>query len=187
MKLAIMMTVAAMGLAVPAVAQQSTPITDQQKRAIQAVADKYVKADDTKDAKGIAALYTEDGILVGTYAPQTVIGRAAIEKSIADAIQQGQMASNLAVEFDWKSFAPVGNDMIIGSGTWADTLPMPPVAQTTTGQSATQSGSSQPPSQLALNPGDREHGSWTALYVMQGGEAKIRSLSYNVGFAGPAK
>ena len=80
MKRAIMMTVAAMGLAVPAVAQQSTAITDQQRRAIEAVADKYVKAIDTKDAKGLAALYTENGILVGTYAPQTVIGRAAIEK-----------------------------------------------------------------------------------------------------------
>jgi uncharacterized protein (TIGR02246 family) len=169
MRGAIMMTVAAAGLAVPAVAQQSTSITDQQKRAVQAVADNYVKGVDTKDAKGIAALYTEDGILVGTYAPQTLIGRAAIEKSLADAVQQGQMGSNLAVEFDWKSFAPIGNDMIIGSGTWADTLPMPPAAQATTGQPAPQSGSSQPPPQLALKPGDREHGSWTALYVMRGG------------------
>ena len=77
--------------------------------------------------------------------------------------------------------------MVIGSGTWADNLPMPPVAQATSSQPAAQSGSSQPPSQLAVKPGDREHGSWTALYVMQGGEAKIRSLSYNVGFAGPTK
>ena len=182
---AIMLTAVTMGLAAPALAQQSTAITDQQKQAVQAAIDKYVKAANARDAKGVAALYTEDGIVVGTYVPQTLMGRAAIEKYLADVIQQGQYASDLAVEADLKSAASLGNNLILVTGTWADTLPTPPVAQAASTQ---QSGSSQPPpSQLALKPGDREHGSWTAIDELRGGELLIRSLSYNVGFAGPSK
>ena len=181
---AIMLTVATMGLAVPALAQQSTALTDQQKQAVQAGIDKYVKAFDAKDAKGVAALYTEDGIIVGTFLPETLAGRAAIEKYIVDLIQQGRFPSDLASEADWKSAASLGNNLILVTGTWADTLPMPPTAQAATTQ---QSGSSQPPSQLALKPGDREHGSWTALEEMRGNEVLIRSLSYNIGVAGPPK
>jgi uncharacterized protein (TIGR02246 family) len=181
-----MLAVVTIGLTAPALAQQAE-VTDQQKQAIQAGIDKYITASNAKDTKALAALFTDDAMLVGTYVPGTLIGRPAIEKYLTDVGQQGQFASNLAIEADPKSFASLGNDMILVSGTWADTLPMPPVAQANTSVSTQQSGSSQPPSQLALKPGDREHGSWTVIDVVRGDDVLIRSLSYNVGVSAPAK
>ena len=181
-----MLAIVTLALAAPALAQQAM-VTDQQKQAVQAAIDKYIKANNAKDAKELANRYTEDATLVGTYVPGTLIGRPAIEKYLTDVVQQGQIGSNLAVEADPKSFASLGNDMILVSGTWADTTPMPPMAQANTNASTQQSGSSQPPSQLALKPGDREHGTWTAIDVVRGDDALIRSLSYNVGVAGPSK
>ena len=179
-KRVVMMTVAAMALAVPALAQQSTPLTDLQKQAVQASVDKYIKGVNAKDAKGIASLYTDDAVIVGTYVPQTLAGRAAIEKYLSE----GQFGANFTAEADWKSSVSLGNNLLLIVGTWADTLPTPPVAQADTTQ---QSGSSQPPSQLSLKPGDREHGSWAAIDEMRGNEVLISILSYNIGFAGPTK
>ncbi|MGO8921021.1 MAG: YybH family protein [Stellaceae bacterium] len=191
MKRALVLAVMSMGLAVPAFAQQSSPITEQQKQAIQAVNEKYIKAYDGKDAKGLAALYADDGMVVGSF--EMVMGRQEIEKHVTDLIQQGQLGSDLAVEVDWKSVASLGNNLILGAGTWAATLPLPPVAQSTgqptaaQGSSQQQSGSSAPPSQLNLKPGDRMHGSYTFLDEIRGNDVLIRSLSYNVGVAGPTK
>jgi uncharacterized protein (TIGR02246 family) len=181
-----MLAIVTLALATPALAQQAM-VTDQQKQAVQAAIDKYITASTAKDTKTLAALFTDDAMLVGTYVPGTLIGRPAIEKYFTDAAREGQFGSNLAIEADPKSFASLGNDMILVSGTWADTTPMPPMAQANTNASTQQSGSSQPPSQLALKPGDREHGSWTVIDVVRGDNALIRSLSYNVGIAGPAK
>ncbi|HUC65288.1 MAG TPA: SgcJ/EcaC family oxidoreductase [Stellaceae bacterium] len=181
-----MLAVVTIGLTTPALAEQAM-VTDQQKQAVQAAIDKYITAYDAKDTKALAALYTDDAMLVGTYVPGTLIGRPAIEKYLSDAAQQGQFASKLAVETDPKSFVALGNDMILVSGTWADTLPTPAMAQANTTASPQQSGTSQPPSQLALKPGDREHGSWTAVDEVHGDDVLIRSLSYNVGLAAPAK
>jgi uncharacterized protein (TIGR02246 family) len=181
-----MLAVVTIGLTTSALAQQAM-VTDQQKQAVQAAIEKYITANNAKDAKALAALYTDDAMLVGTYVPGTLIGRPAIEKYLNDAAQQGQLGSNLAVEADAKSFASLGNDMILVGGTWSDTIPTPPMAQANTNASTQQSGSSQPPSQLALKPGDREHGSWTAIDVVRGDDVLIRSLSYNVGLAAPAK
>jgi uncharacterized protein (TIGR02246 family) len=180
MKRVVMVTVAAMALAAPALAQQSTPLTDQQKQAVQAAIDKYIKGINAKDAKGLANLYTDDAVVVGTYAPQPLVGRAAIEKYLSE----NPLGTNFTVEADWKSSVSLGNNRLLVVGTWADTVPSMPVAQAGTTQ---QSGSSQPPSQLSLKPGDREHGSWTAIDELRGGEVLIRMLSYNVGLAGPMK
>jgi uncharacterized protein (TIGR02246 family) len=182
----VMLAVVTMGCAAPALAQQPMQITDQQKHAVQAGIDRYMKAANAKDTKGIAALYSENGMLVGTYVPQPLIGRQAIEKYLEGAAQQGQMGSDLAVEADWKSAMPLGNNLIMIAGTWADTTPVPPTAQDTTRPQAAQSGSSQP-SQLSLKPGDREHGSWVAVDELRGDSVLIRSLSYNVGLAAPTK
>lgn len=181
-----MLAIVTLALAAPALAQQAM-VTDQQKQAVQAAIDKYITANNGKDAKGLTDRFTEDATIVGTYVPGTLIGRPAVEKYFTDAAHQGQLDSNLAIEVDPKSFASLGNDMILVSGTWAGTTPMPPVAQANTNASTQQSGTSQPPSQLALKPGDREHGSWTAIDVVRGDDVLIRSLSYNVGFAAPAK
>jgi uncharacterized protein (TIGR02246 family) len=180
MKRVVMMTVAAMALAAPALAQQSTPLTEQQKQAVQAAIDKYIKAFNAKDAKGLANLYTDDAVVVGTYVPQPLSGRAAIEKYLSG----GPLSTNFTIEADWRSSASLGNNRLLIVGTWADTVPAMPVAQAGATQ---QSGSSQPPVQLSLKPGDREHGSWAAIDEMRGGEVLIRMLSYNVGLAGPTK
>ncbi len=186
MKRIVMLAVVTTGFAVPALAQQTMPITDQQKQAVQAGMDQYMKAYNARDAKGIAALFSEDGMLVGTYVPEPIIGRQAIEKYTEAGMQQGQTGSDLTIGADWKSFVPLGNNLILIAGTWAETIPTPPTAQNTSGQPAAQSGSSQP-SQFNLKPGDREHGSWAAVEELQGNGVLIRSLSYNVGLAGPMK
>jgi uncharacterized protein (TIGR02246 family) len=180
------LAVVTMGLTAPAFGQQMM-VTDQQKQAVQAAIDKYITANNAKDAKGLTDRFTEDATIVGTYVPGSLIGRPAIEKYFTDAAHQDQLDANLAIEADPKSFASLGNDMILVSGTWAGTTPTPPMAQANTTASTQQSGSSQPPSQLALKPGDREHGSWTAIDVVRGDDVLIRSLSYNVGLAAPAK
>jgi uncharacterized protein (TIGR02246 family) len=191
MKRALMLAALSAVFAVPAFAQQSGAITEQQKQAVQAEIDKYVKAFNSKDAKGLAGLYAEDGMLVGSF--EMLMGRAAIEKNVTEAIQQGQLGSDLVVEPDWKMAVPLGNNLILNAGTWAATVPTPPVAQSTgqstAGQGSSQppSGASQPPSQLNLKPGDRMHGSYTAVDEIRGSEAVIRSLSYNVGNAPPPK
>ena len=191
MRRALVLAVMSASLAVPAFAQQSSPVTEQQKQAVQGVTDKYIKAYDGKDAKALAALYAEDGMVVGPF--EMLIGRAAIEKNLTDLIRQGQLGSNLVVETDWKSTISLGNNLIMGVGTWAATSAPPPVAQaaapppTAQTSSPPQSGSSQPPSQLNLKPGERMHGSFTFVDEMRGSETLIRSLSYNIGVASPSK
>jgi len=176
---------------IPALAQQSSPVSEQQNAAVQAAIDKYVKAFNGKDAKGLAALYAEDGMLVGPF--EMLMGRAAIEKNMSEMIERGQLGSDLVVEADWKSARFLGNNLVLSTGTWAATLPSPRLGQstgeTTAGQSSSQpsAGSSGPPSQLNLKPGDRMHGSYTALDEIRGGETLTRSLSYNVGEAAPGK
>jgi uncharacterized protein (TIGR02246 family) len=184
MKRVVILTVAATALAVPGFAQQSPTLSEQQKQAVQTGIDKYVKAYNAKDARGLAALYDENGMIVGSYLPQPLSGRAAIEKYLTEAAKQGQFASNLSVEPDWKATTSLGNNLILVTGTWADTLPTAPVAQAGT---TPQSGSSQSPSQLSHPPGEREHGSWAAIDEMRGGEVLIRMLSYNIGVAAPTK
>src|SRR5215472_8572242 len=168
MKRALMLAALSAVFAVPAFAQQSSAITQAQKQAVQAAIDKYVKAYNSKDAKGLAASYAEDGMVVGPF--EMLMGRAAIEKNLAELIQQGQLASDLVVEPDWKMAVPLGNNLILNAGTWAATLPAAPVAQSS-GPSTAGQGSSQPPSQLNLKPGDRMHGSYTAVDEIRGGEA----------------
>jgi uncharacterized protein (TIGR02246 family) len=191
MKRALVLAALGAVFAVPAFAQQSNAITEPQKQAVQAAVDKYMKAYNAKDAKGLAALYAEDGRLVGPF--EMLMGRAAIEKSVTEMIQEGQLGSDLVVEVDWNSALSLGNNLVLSTGTWAVTLPTPRLAQstgeTTAGQGSSQppAGSSQPPSQLNLKPGDRMHGSWTALDEIRGGESLTRSLSYNVGEAAPGK
>jgi uncharacterized protein (TIGR02246 family) len=191
MRRALVLAVMSASLAVPAFAQQASPITEQQKQAVQGVTDKYIRAYDGKDAKGLADLYADDGMVVGPF--EMLMGRQAIEKSLTDLIQQGQFGSNLVVETDWKSTISLGNNLILGAGTWAATSATPPVAQGTTQPQAAQapsqpqSGTSQPPSQLNLKPGERMHGSFTFVDEMRGNETLIRSLSYNIGVANPTK
>ena len=192
MKRALVLAAFGAVFAVPVFAQQSSAITEPQKQAVQAAVDQYMKAYNAKDAKGLAALYAEDGRLVGPF--EMLIGRAAIEKNVTEMIQQGQLGSDLVVEVDWNSALSLGNNLVLSTGTWAVTLPTPRLAQstgqtTTAGQGSSQpsAGSSGPPSQLNLKPGDRMHGSYTALDEIRGGEALTRSLSYNVGEATPSK
>lgn len=186
MKRMVMLTAVTLGVAVPALAQQAMPITDQQRQAVQAGIDSYIKAYDAKDAKAIAGLYSEDGLLVGAFLPEPARGRQAIQQYMEGVIHQGQIGLDLAVEADWKSFVSLGDNLFQIAGTWADTVPTPPTAQNATAQPAAQSGSSQP-LQLNLKPGDREHGSWLAVEELRGNSVMLRSLSYNIGLAAPAK
>ena len=70
------MPILAIGLAVPATAQQTS---DQNAwQAGESVVQAHSRASQTKDAAAIADLYTEDAILVTTNGP--LFGRVAIEK-----------------------------------------------------------------------------------------------------------
>ena len=78
-----LVSVLAISLAVPAVAE---PISEQEARqAGENIVQAYNKAGQAKDAAGLAAVYTEDAVLVMPEGP--LVGRAAIERYFADAFK----------------------------------------------------------------------------------------------------
>jgi uncharacterized protein (TIGR02246 family) len=66
----------AIGLATPAAAQQAPE--QEARQAGESIVQAYNKAGQSKDAAGLAAVYTKDAILVMPEGP--LIGREAIEK-----------------------------------------------------------------------------------------------------------
>lgn len=86
------MLVAALALmVVPGIAGAQKPDPDAQK-----LADQYVAAFNKADAKGLAALYTTGAVRMGPEG-QLITGRAAIEKSYADAFAGPTKGTTLTV------------------------------------------------------------------------------------------
>jgi ketosteroid isomerase-like protein len=102
--------VLAIGLAMPAAAQQ---ISDQNAHQIaEKYAEAWVTAFEKKDAAGLAAaLYTEDAMRVTP--DGLVYGRAAIEN---DLVEMFRVMTDVAIKVDQ---VKVSNGVILESGSWA--------------------------------------------------------------------
>ena len=108
--------VLAIGLALPAVAQQTSDRDARQ--AGESVVQAHNKATQARDAAGVAALYAENAIMVTPDGP--LVGRAAIEKFFAE---------------DFKVFTPepakldqvimVGDAVRLRTGTWGGVFQSP--------------------------------------------------------------
>lgn len=193
------------GLMAPAFAQQTTQTgqqpaqsgqqaahagqqaTQQQRQAAQTLNDKYTRAYNKQDANGIGSLYADDGIVVGE-SPNVLDGRQAIDRQLADDFRKGTAFTNLAAQV--KEVRPLGDNMILVIGTWEADPAQPAVAQgAPTGQPTqqaqnvapqAQSGSSQPPAGSRAGQARPVHGMWTAVEEIQGPDAVVRLLTYNI-------
>ena len=110
-------------LATPAFAAEHTDAEAQ--KAVQGFADNYQRLYNTKDAKGIAALYTDDGMEVPPAPPVT--GRDNIENWFASIFKAG--ASNLRL--DLKQVHMLGDSEVLAIGQFTVTLPKPGGAEGT--------------------------------------------------------
>ena len=72
----------AISFALPALAQQKDALDPQLRQVADTLSKKFDEAYDNNDAAAVAALFTEDAVLVTTQGP--IYGREAIEKSYAD-------------------------------------------------------------------------------------------------------
>jgi uncharacterized protein (TIGR02246 family) len=116
LRLLMMVSVLAIGLAMPAAAQQ---VSDQEARqAAESFVESFLKAAQKKDAAGLATLYTEDAILILPEGP--VSGRAAIERNRAEGFK---VFSQETAKLD--QVKVIGDGIRIRSGTWSGTLQSP--------------------------------------------------------------
>jgi uncharacterized protein (TIGR02246 family) len=154
----IRLVVALVGLtisfALPVFAQQKDAVDPQIVDQIDAIAQKYNQALINNDASAIAALYTEDAILVGESGP--IYGRQAIEKWYADLFQKWRPKERLTT-VDRNSPRFIGTaENVASNGDWTEIAPGP------TGE----------PIQIK--------GYWSAIDIREGDGWKIRMLTWNM-------
>jgi len=106
----------AIGLGVPAFAQQKDTIDPRMTQQIREVTIKYDAAFNSHDASAVAALYTKNGVEVTDTGP--VKGREAIEKSYAHDFQSWH-PSNRATTVD--RVMAIGNE-VRARGRWSESL-----------------------------------------------------------------
>jgi len=104
-------------LATPAWAVEHSE--SEAQKAVEAFADNYLRLYNVKDAKGIAALYTDDGVEVPP--AQMAIGRQNIENWFESIFKAG--ATNL--QYKIKQVHPIGDSEVYAIGTFEVTLPKP--------------------------------------------------------------
>jgi ketosteroid isomerase-like protein len=144
----------AISFALPTFAQQKEPtLSEQDCQQIGALEKKYDEADNNNDAAALAALFTEDAVIVPETGP--VNGRQAIEKWYADAFQKWHNSNHL-IKADQNSphgIGTAGNEAW-SNGEWSVTIQ---------GQSG--------PIQLK--------GYWSVIDTREGDDWKIRMLTWN--------
>jgi ketosteroid isomerase-like protein len=145
----------AISFAVPTFAQQKEmTLREQDRQQIDALAKKYDAADNNNDASALAALFTEDAVIVPDTGP--VNGRGAIEKWYADAFQNWHNSNHL-IKADQNSPHSIGT---AGNEAWSN------------GEwGATIRGQSGDPIQLK--------GYWLVIDTREGDDWKIRMLIWN--------
>jgi ketosteroid isomerase-like protein len=153
------LVVALVGLAIsfasPSFAQQKeATLCERDCQQIDALAKKYDEADNNSGAAALAALFTEDAVIVPDTGP--VNGRPAIEKWYADAFQQWHNSSHLikADQNSPHSMGTAGNEAW-SNGEWSVTI----------------RGQSGDPIQLK--------GYWSVIDTREGDDWKIRMLTWN--------
>ena len=153
----------AIGFAAPAFAQQKDAADPQIRQQIDALTKKWIDATDNNDAAALAALFTEDAVMV-TDTAGPIYGREAIEKYWADAFKQFHFSNHVSKDdqFSPHIIGTAGNE-IWATGEWSLTIK---------GQN--------------FGPIE-EKGYWTEIYVREGDAWKVRMQTWNVTPAPPAE
>jgi uncharacterized protein (TIGR02246 family) len=146
----------AIGFAAPAFAQQKDAADPQIRQQIDALTKKYIDAVDNNDAAALAALFTEDAVMV-TDTAGPIYGREAIEKYWAGAFKQFHFSNHFSKD-DQYSPHIVGT---AGNEVWRNAE-----------WSATVQGQNGGPIQLK--------GYWAGIEVREGDAWKKRMLIWNI-------
>jgi ketosteroid isomerase-like protein len=111
----------AISFAPPAFSQQKDTVDPQVAEQLSALGNKTDEAFNSGDAAALAALYTEDAVLVNDTCP--IYGREAIEKHWADVFKQIQFSNHLDKR-DQNSPYIIGTagDETWSNGEWSTTL-----------------------------------------------------------------
>jgi ketosteroid isomerase-like protein len=161
--LVVVLVGSAIGFALPNFAQQANTPDPQIVQQLHAIGKKSDEAFLKGNAAALAALYTEDAVLVNDTGP--VYGRQAIEKYYADMFQTLHYFSH-DTRYDPTSPHPIGSD---GNGVW----------ETGEWSSAiAPRGEDCGPHQL--------RGYFTSVKVREGDTWKVRMATYNLATAPPA-
>jgi uncharacterized protein (TIGR02246 family) len=153
----------AIGFALPNFAQQTNTPDPQLVQQLHAIGKKSDEAFLKGDAAALAALYTEDAVLVNDTGP--VYGRQAIEKYYADMFQTLHYFSH-DTTYDPTSPHPIGTD---GNGVWENGEWSSAIAPR---------GEDCGPHQL--------RGYFASVKVREGDTWKVRMATYNLTPAPPA-
>jgi uncharacterized protein (TIGR02246 family) len=144
----------AIGFTVPTLAQKDT-VDPQIIEQFAALGKKYAEAVNNNDAAAVAALYTEDAVVVTETG--TIYGREAIEKRWADLFKQVHFSNHIETgdQYSPHIIGTAGNEAWT-SGEWTTTLK---------GQN--------------FGPVDAK-GNWVEIYHREGDDWKIRLDIWNV-------
>jgi ketosteroid isomerase-like protein len=115
-RLAVALVGLAIGLTVPTLAQQKDTVDPHILEQFAALGKKYAEAVNNNDAAAVAALYTEDAVVVTETG--TIYGREAIEKHWADLFKQVHFSNHIAKQYAPHIIGSVGNEMW-GNGEWS--------------------------------------------------------------------
>jgi uncharacterized protein (TIGR02246 family) len=105
------------GLAIPATAQQSSE--QEARQAGESIVQAYNKAGQSKDAAGLAAVYTEDAILVMPEGP--LVGREAIRKYFSEGFKAFTLQ---AAKLDTATLI-AGGQVMLRTGSFTGTFQAP--------------------------------------------------------------
>ena len=111
------MPMLAIGLGMPAAAQQTTE--QDVRQAAQSFVDAFNRALQERDAAALAALYTEDAVLITPQGP--ISGRAAIKKWHADGLKVYTQAQPSKLD----QVNVISNGVRIKTGSWTGTVQGP--------------------------------------------------------------
>ena len=111
----------AISFALPTLAQQTNTPDPQLRQVVDALTKKFTDAFDNNDAAALAALYTEDAVLVNATGP--IYGREAIEKYWADVFKQFHFSNHIAKADQYcpHIIGTAGNEMW-WNGEWSQTI-----------------------------------------------------------------
>jgi uncharacterized protein (TIGR02246 family) len=145
----------AISFAVPAIAQQKDTADPQLREALAAYNKKETEAWNNNDAVALAALYTEDAILVNDTGP--IHGREAIEKHYADVFQKLHFSNHLmTADQDSPHIIGTAGNEAWTNGEWSTTI----------------KGQDWGPNEFK--------GNWVEIYRREGDDWKIRLDIWNL-------